>query len=155
MGDAHEHPHPEPPLTPGEWAMLVIAAAEGQPMTPVQLQKALFVVGKNLDLGNGFYRFEPYDYGPFCKQIYADAEGLERAGLVRITTPQGPWEYKEYLATADGLQRAKELRARLTPKQRDYVGRVVGWVRGRSFKELVTAIYEAYPEMAANSVFKQ
>ncbi|MEO6022952.1 MAG: hypothetical protein ABIP64_07525, partial [Burkholderiales bacterium] len=72
-----------------DWTLLVLAKA-GE-LQPVQLQKSLFLLGRNLNehqLATGnFYNFEAYDYGPFSSGIYADAEMLEQGKLIIIKRP--------------------------------------------------------------------
>jgi uncharacterized protein YwgA len=88
-------------MVPKDWTLLVIAAAAGNAVSPVQLQKALFVLGDKLELPAGErYLFEPYDYGPFCKAIYSDAESLESKGLVLV---EHGGRFRHYFATAAGL----------------------------------------------------
>ena len=54
--------------------LLVLDAAGGEPFSPVQLQKSLFLVTKARipHLPDDGYEFEPYHYGPFSQQIYED-----------------------------------------------------------------------------------
>ena len=78
----------------------IITAAEGDPITPVQLQKIAFLVGQECAdfVPDSYYKFAPYDYGPFSAKIYKDAERLEAQGLISIdVNPTGGW--KEYSAT--------------------------------------------------------
>jgi len=136
-----------------DWTLLVLAAAKGAPLTPVQLQKALFLVGKNISkrrLGS-FYKFRPYDYGPFDSAVYTDAESLQRDGLVEISRMGS---VREYAATSPGLGAASDLRADMLAEDEAYIDRLVDWVRPLSFSQLVQAIYREYPEMRANSVFR-
>jgi hypothetical protein len=135
-----------------EWALLAIAAAKGERLQPVQLQKVLFLLGKELPgaVGKDYYHFTPYNYGPFDSQAYADAEALAAEGLVSI---ERPCRWAEYAATPAGLRRATELATDNHPAWA-YLQRVVEWARGLSFKALVRAIYAAYPEFRANSVFQ-
>ena len=44
----------------------------------------------------------------------------------------------------------KDAEARLT----EFLGRIVAWVKGRSFSDLLRSVYAAYPEFAVNSVFR-
>ena len=145
-------------MTPKDWTLLVIAEAGEQPVQPVQLQKALFLISRNLrrrDLTtSGFYAFTPYDYGPFCSTIYSDAEELETEGLVFISRPPES-RYRTYRATEAGLQRASGLKSELSAQATTYLTRVVEFVQKHSFNELVSAIYKAYPDMKANSVFQE
>lgn len=131
---------------------MVLAEAGGAPVSPVQLQKALFLIGENLH-PDRFYHFKPYDYGPFSREVYSDAQELANMGLVSITDPLGG--YKTYAATLAGLNHARERRAQLDASAQEYLSKVVTWVRSLSFKELVVAIYTAYPQMRENSVFRE
>ena len=140
-----------------DWCLLVLGAADGAPLQPVQLQKSLFLIGENVKpaangLSAGFYAFEPYDYGPFDSDVYADADELVSEGLAIVATRPGR-SYREYAATPLGVKRAAVIAARLPSEARDYVRRVVDWARTRSFSEIVRAIYENYPEQRARSVF--
>ena len=102
-----------------DWTLMVLAAGGGKPLQPVQLQKSLFLVGRNVDpvkkgLSDGFYDFQPYDYGPFDRLVYEDAERLAVLDLATITMCPGGL-YREYAATVSGIQRAKELETELPP----------------------------------------
>ncbi len=145
-------------MTPQDWTLLVIAAASGKPVQPVQLQKALFLISRGLNAQqrqtDAFYEFTPYDYGPFSSDVYRDAEALEESGFVKIVRPPET-RYREYSVTATGMERAQELRRSLGAPAAGYLQRVVDFVRALSFNALVSAIYKAYPEMRANSVFQE
>ncbi len=136
-----------------DWALLAIAAADGAPLEPVQLQKALFLLGKEMPkaVGRGYYHFTPYNYGPFDQGVYADAEVLAARGLVSIDTPR---RWAVYAATAEGLRRAAELSGQVADAW-GYLRKVVAWARGLTFQQLVRAIYAAYPDQRANSVFRE
>lgn len=134
--------------------LATMGSAEGRSFSPVQLQKAVFLIDRNVPQvfdANSRFQFAPYDYGPFDREVYSEATALELAGFV--ATGRGVNGYKEYAVTDNGLARAQELQAMLDDTSRDYIERVVGWVRSLSFAKLVKSIYEAYPEMRANSVF--
>jgi hypothetical protein len=141
-------------LTPRDWTLLAIDAASPGALTPVQLQKALFLIGRRLDHSQltapSFYVFRPYDYGPFSAAVYADAEALEAEGLAHIDL-SGQNRYRRYSATVAGRAHAAALA--VDPKLRDFVTRLVAWTRALSFEQLVSAIYAEYPEMKVNSVF--
>ncbi len=139
-----------------DWTLLVLASAGGAPVSPVQLQKALFLIERNLTPaqrgGGSFYKFRAYDYGPFDSAVYTDAEILDSAGLAKITNPHQP--FRAYSATEAGIFEATHLRHSLGAEAVDYLDRVVKWVRSLSFNDLVQAIYAQYPKMRANSVFR-
>ncbi len=136
-----------------EMLLVMLSLADGKPLTPVQLQKSLFLADDKVRRAFGSrYNFEPYDYGPFDQQVYADARALARGGLIEISTDPRGWN--TYAATADGIKRANKLQGRLSKEQRDILGRILGLVCRLSFSELVSAIYKKYPKMRARSVFR-
>src|SRR5947209_12101358 len=99
-------------MEPNSWTLLVICAAKSNGLSPVQLQKSLFLLERRLpqeELGNEFYQFTPYNYGPFDVKIYQDAEALEEIGLIIITQSESR-RWKNYQATSSGLELAARLR---------------------------------------------
>jgi uncharacterized protein YwgA len=144
-------------MNPKDWTLLVIAERKGKPLQPVQLQKSLFLLGRNLSLlqlqVETFYHFEAYDYGPFCSKIYSDAETLCLEGLVHIDCL--PISYRLYSATEEGITATNELVKTLSHETKDFLERVVEWTSSLSFNDLVSAIYLAYPEMKENSIFQE
>lgn len=145
-------------MTPKDWTLLVLAAAKGRPVQPVHLQKALFVLSRQFSLEQlqveNFYEFEPYDYGPFCSAVYADAEALASEGLVEIDQLPNR-SYRQYSATEAGIAAGGVLREDIDPEVTEYLDRLVSWMSGRSFREVVSAIYKAFPDMKANSIFQE
>ena len=135
--------------------LMVLAAAAGAPITPVQLQKSLFLIGKSgiSETSGDYYDFEPYDYGPFDASIYRDAESLESNGFaVRASSSRGNWT--ETRISSDGLTRAKGFEQNISSSSLVYIKELVGWVLSQSFSGLVRYIYDQYPEYRENSVFQ-
>lgn len=67
------------PLLREQIALVILSLADGKPFTPVQIQKALFLASDKV--ASAFateYTFQPYDYGPFDWQVYADIEELAK-----------------------------------------------------------------------------
>jgi hypothetical protein len=64
--------------------LAILAAAEGRAYTPVQIQKAVFVICDQLphliDDGPRF-NFAPYDYGPFDGDVYTEIAMLQGTEL--------------------------------------------------------------------------
>lgn len=131
-----------------------MASAGGATLSPAQLQKATFLLARNapdlFDAGETF-NFVPYDYGPFDRAVYDEAGALSQQGLAAITQA-GRWNV--YSASAQGVAQGQQVLAAMDPNRRDYLERVVQWVRQQSFGSLVKSIYAAYPEMRANSIFQ-
>jgi len=138
-----------------DWTLLVLSAADGAPLSPVQLQKALFLVGENMPwaVGKKFYHFIPYNYGPFDPSIYGDAESLAADGFGAIGYQPGRRFY-EYAVTAKGKEKAERIKRELSPEVVRYVESVVKWVKSVTFGDLLRAIYAKYPKYATNSVFR-
>jgi hypothetical protein len=134
----------------------MLSLAEGAPFTPVQIQKAMFLASDKVP--GAFdrysrYDFQPYDYGPFDWQVYADVEELERRGLAQINQQPGT-RWRTYAATQRGVMEGRCLARQLSEDQHTLLTRIVQLVRSLSFNDLVSAIYRAYPGMRERSVFR-
>ena len=135
--------------------LLTVAASEGSGLTPVQLQKALFLIGESKlpGLPVDYYQFIPYNYGPFQSDIYTDADELSAEGhLAQISVPGRPWSI--YQTTSPGQERARQIESECQPALASHVRDLVEWVKSLSFSELLRAIYAQYPEFRRNSVFQ-
>jgi len=133
---------------------LAIAAGGHEGLTPVQVQKTLFLLGDKCSelVGEHFYEFKPYDYGPFDVAVYDDARKLEADGLVSISPDPGH-RFNMYRITVKGAD-AKLPTAQFPTAAVDYLRAVVDWAKPLTFSQLVTSIYKAYPEMRENAVFE-
>lgn len=136
--------------------LAVLASANGATLSPAQLQKATFLLARNtpdiFDQGEQF-NFVPYDYGPFDRAVYDEAQMLQLQGLAQINqAPNGRWNV--YSASQQGVARGRVILEAIPPNRREYVENVVAWVRQQSFASLVKSIYNHYPEMRANSIFQ-
>jgi hypothetical protein len=145
------------PLNRDQIALVVLSLAEGRSMTPVKIQKALFLASDKVPgafAPGSEYHFEPYDYGPFDADVYRDVEGLQGCGFANINQAPGT-RWKTYSATAEGRSEAGRLAEQLSSEQREILRRIVSLVCNLTFSQLVSAIYRAYPLMAARSVFRE
>ena len=139
-------------MTRQDVLLRILAAAEGDPLTPAQLQKVTFLVSEECKeaLPDDFYEFENHHYGPLCLEIYRDAQALQSMGLAAIgLNDRGGW--KEYAATYKGVVASE------THEQNSiavYIREKVSWAMKLSFQELVRAIYIQYPEYRENSAFQ-
>lgn len=135
----------------------ILSAADGGTFTPVQIQKAAFLISKNLPNmvkdGPGF-AFAPYDYGPFDRNVYIEAEVLRDQGdAIIAASPNGRW--LTYAASEQGAVKGQQILNGMHQSFKEYVRAVAAWVRSQPFGSLVKAIYNQYPEMRANSIFKE
>jgi uncharacterized protein len=138
-----------------DWIIVALAKAGEGGLTAVQLQKVLFLLAKRRPaaVGDSFYAFEAYNYGPFSREVYSDADGMTEGGLVELDGSRGR-SRRTYHLTDAGRARAEQLEKELPPEGVQYLAETVAWAKRLSFDELVRAVYEAYPEMRENSVFK-
>jgi uncharacterized protein YwgA len=145
---------PKRQLTKKDWALLVIAAAKPKTLTPLQLQKSLFLLGQNIPeaVKPDFYKFVPHNFGPFAKDVYADVEALKDQGLIDEIVKSGQ-NWPEYRISQTGVQKADEIRDLLSPNAKTYLDTLVKWVEQQSFQDLLHSVYKAYPEFATKSVF--
>lgn len=136
-----------------ELVLAALAPAKGIPFTPVQVQKLLFLIDRNIPklVGGPHFDFQPYNYGPFDKAVYDELELQVTAGNVELV-PERTWN--DFRLTAQGQVHGEAVLTGLPAQARDYITRAVGFVQSLSFSQLVAAIYRAYPEMRANSVFQ-
>lgn len=143
-------------MSKGDLVLALLASAAGRAYSPAQLQKTAFLVTRNLphimDSGDTF-DFQPYDYGPFDKSVYLQADVLKALGQAEIA-PSGSGRWVTYAATEQGLAKGQELLGRLPEDAREYVHNVSRWALSQSFTTLVKSIYEQYPEMRQNSIFR-
>ena len=142
-------------LTRQDWLLLALSKSPGGVMSPVQIQKALFLFSQEVggSIGPEFYSFEPYDYGPFDAAIYVDLRRMVTVGHVR-----GEWslgrDWKNYTITKSGRNAARVLENDADARLTEFLGRIVVWVKGRSFSDLLRSVYAAHPDFAVNSVFR-
>lgn len=134
------------------FTLAVLSCGNGRNFTPVQVQKLFFIFDREIAaaVGGPHFHFEAYHYGPFDKTVYTVLEDLSEEGLVEI---QDSRILRKYKLTPQGQAAGEGQLKSLAPKIRDYIQRLVEYVQNRSFAELVSAVYRAYPEMKVNSVF--
>jgi uncharacterized protein YwgA len=135
------------------WVLLALEAAQGKSLTPVQLQKSLFLLSEKNRLKKGFYKFKPYDYGPFSPEVYRDAEELEKESLINVSYEQN-LKWKVYRITPNGMNLSQEIKKSLTDNLIQSISDIINHVIGLSFRDLVQEIYKEYPSYSVNSVFR-
>lgn len=135
--------------------LAALATSPDAAWTPVQVQKLFFLIDRRAAqlVGGPLYNFTAFDYGPFDAEVYHTIDALARDGLAVVNRP--PFGMRTFTVTPTGVTRGRALLEQLHPAARKYIGDLSVWIRQRSFKELVSAIYKEYPEMKANSVFRE
>jgi uncharacterized protein YwgA len=140
-------------MTRRQLVLASLAPARGATHSPVQVQKLLFLIDRQMpELVDGpRFQFTAYHYGPFDKAVYQEIEALVADGLAHISNEGNS---RVFSLTAEGQRVGERLLTPLTGNARDFIQRASEFVRRLSFTELVSAIYKAYPEMRVNSVFR-
>ena len=135
--------------------LVVLAAAKGASLTPVQLQKSLFLLSESSmpEKPEPFYEFEPYHYGPFAIEIYDDVNSLVASGSA-AAIPAVAAHWNTFAATPTGQAVAARIRPQLSDESHALIEKTVEFVRSRSFSELVKVIYAHFPHYRENSVFQ-
>ena len=133
-----------------------MAPANRSPFTPVQVQKLMFLLDKEMsdEIGGPLFNFEPYHYGPFDKSIYTRLRKLSQGGDVEIVTVEGQ-NWVNFRLTEPGQEKGDKELELLDSWVRKAIGTYSEWVRGLSFSQLVSSIYKQYPDTKANSVFNR
>src|SRR5262249_48089118 len=127
------------------------AGGENAPFTPVQAQKLLFLIDREIPklVGGPHFNFQPYDFGPFDRTVYDVLHMLTDQGLVN----QSAARYRIYTLSPEGYREGTQLLLS-NPAAAPYIRQAARWVHGLSFNQLVAAIYRSYPEMKAKSIFR-
>ena len=130
------------------------AGGSGARYSPVQLQKLLFLIDREIPeyVGGPHFRFKPYYYGPFDKEVYAEIFALARGRFVNIDTTE---RYCLFLLTGSGSALGTNILTGLAAPVSRYLGEASEWVRALSFRQLLTAIYSYFPDMAIHSLLPQ
>jgi len=123
----------------GRYTLAVLST--GKEWSPVQLQKMFFLLDKKL--GDPWWNFVPYDYGPFDPSVYREVEQLERDGLARITDSG----VRSYALTPVGQREGELALNSMSERTRNYIRSLSQWLRSLSFAQLVAAVSRDYPEM--------
>lgn len=142
---------PSSNLTRDQVVLAALTPAGGAAHTPVQVQKLMFLLDRRLPEMSGHFHFTPYHYGPFDQNVYHALDALANQGLVEIVST-GKW--RNYRLTAEGQALGQAVVDGLSQRAASYLSELSRFVRHLSFSQLVSAIYKAYPEMRANSVFQ-
>ncbi|MDP2710617.1 MAG: hypothetical protein Q8O56_05315 [Solirubrobacteraceae bacterium] len=141
-----------------DWLLVFLAAAPGDALDPVRVQKGMFLLAMQAPLAaSARYAFEPYAYGPMSRDLYRDVRRLR--GEHRLdATPVAGASWQLLTLTATGRERAAQLRRRAGrdhPEALAQVDALRREISGLSFAELLEQVYERYPAYAVRSVFRR
>lgn len=117
---------------------------------PAHVQKLFFLIDRELasHVGGPHFRFEPFHYGPFDREVYRALEALPAMGRLDTVAKGNLFIYR---LTEMGQAVGDAILAAHPPEVVACLGECARWIRVQSFRSLVTEIYTRYPDMAANS----
>jgi uncharacterized protein len=134
-----------------DWLLLLLDGG----MDPIRIQKGMFLFAMESGAPDSeVYQFEPYNWGPFSRTIYADLETLEAQGFIERVPVIGA-TYARYRRTADGEAAAARLSSKANPEHLDYLMDLRGKITKASFDRLLRAVYRQYPHYATRSMLNQ
>lgn len=118
-----------------------------------QVQKLAFLTQKETKLGES-YRFVPWKFGPFSKEVWEDLDLLVSEGIV-IEIPQGGKDKTVgymYALTKDGARLVTDrILSQLDDNMLVQIKRMIENYSQMNLSELLTYVYEKYPEYTEKS----
>lgn len=141
-----------------DWLMLFLAAAPGDPLDPVRVQKGMFLFAMRAPVADhARYAFEPYAYGPMSRRLYRDVRRLQHEQtLEAVPIEDASWQL--LALTRAGKAQATDLRRQAgqeCPDALAHVDVIRDEIGGLSFAELLQHVYASHPEYATRSVFRR
>lgn len=128
-------------------------AGEEYPLDRIRMQKAVFLLVQRGAPGWAtFYRYVPYDWGPYSSQLATDIRAMENDGLVEVERG-GASRYGRYRTTPKGAVAVAAIWGHLSQPEREFIRLVRAYVTEKSFTQLLREVYAAYPDFAAASRF--
>lgn len=129
------------------------AGDESQPLDRVRMQKGVFLLQmRGSEAWRGLFDFEPYDWGPYSRQLSSSVSHLLVDGMLE-QDQQTSSGYSAYRTTPAGERAVSDLEGQLSPSELEFIRAVRRFVTTRSFNQLLRDVYAAHPEYATASRF--
>jgi len=139
-------------MTKSDFILAAMAGAhECAAFDPVRIQKLIFLIETQAAsfINGPHFDFKPYHYGPFDKSVFRELDRLHAQGKVELL---GAAERRYYALTSLGREHGTTVLNTFSESLSDFFQKCPRWVLSMSFRDLLGAIYEKYPEMAVHSV---
>lgn len=135
-----------------DWVLVILRK---KPLDRVHIMKSLFLIwhrskGKIQD----YFYFEPYLYGPYSLEVYAELRNLSAHGLV-VQPPHPIQKWANYYLTDRGHIKASEAVKKFNPEIIVLIDNLLEEISHLSFFELLQKVYREAPDFAVNSVLKE
>lgn len=133
--------------------ILKIAKDQGVLVSATRLQKLVFLIEKELNFNLG-YKFIPYYFGPFSKELQEDVYKLKNLGYVEIEEES----VEDFVSGAIiGFKKTYKISVKVKLDVSSLDKNFVEFVANRlkiSLDDLIRYVYVKYPEYTVNSVIK-
>ncbi len=144
-------------MKPHDWLLLLLGFKGEGPspaLDPVRVQKGMFLLAQEGGLPKAeAYTFRPYNWGPYSRALRNDLNQLVSQGYAHALDVPG-YSWKRYGLTTAGAERARQILAAAPSDAARAVAAIKRRVTAASFNKLLDDVYTAYPEYAANSLFR-
>jgi uncharacterized protein YwgA len=139
-----------------DWLLLLLSDRTLDPdgsttLDPVRIQKGMFLLSKR-GPHKQLYDFQPYNWGPFSRDVYSDLDQLVAQGLVEQESRPGQ-SWSLYKLSEDGYMLASKVASSTDENAVRWMAQLRRYLTSRSFNELLTEIYSLHPEYATRSQF--
>lgn len=119
-----------------------------KPILMTAFMKYVFLAQMEGATRRQLYRFVPYLYGPFAKQLYVDLQELVAEGIVRVENDR---EEEQTRITLTNGAKAADILATMPPDLAMDVQAIIETYGGLSHKELLKNVYRKYPAYTRKS----
>jgi len=143
-----------------KWVVLDLCAL-GEIRGRTRFMKLLFLQKNELEMIEGpFYKFRPWDYGPFSKKFCEDAEELEHDGLLDIKLLRYKIdEFREgvlyiYSLTSNGRDLAEKLLKNSSPDIKETIESRLKSFNEMPLFDLLRYVYDRYPNYLTRSILE-
>ena len=138
------------PLSRKDWLLLFLYLPEERFRTDqLRTTKGMFLFSRQCP-GVNNYDFEPYDYGPFSRDLYRDLDRLDAEGQIRRFNISAS-NRQIFETTSKGSVLARQLLQDAPSPEAELLTSIKRKVTALNFTDLLSAIYSQYPEYATRS----
>ena len=110
---------------------------ETQPLDRIRMQKAVFLAERRGPVEwRNVYQFEPYDWGPFSRDLSEDLRSMIQDGRLQLMEKQ-PGRYPAFATSDLGEAEAREFLEATEPNYVAFLRQVRLFVSTRSFGQLL------------------
>jgi uncharacterized protein YwgA len=143
-------------LNPSDWVLpfLVNGSEQGQPVVKgsLLLFKEFFVFVKEIKPElDAYFKFVPYDYGPYSFQLRTNLDTLLILGLIKTERTN---DRTDYYLTERGKQKAQTLSEKIDQKTKEKIIKLRQDGTKLGYMGVLSYVYARYPEYTTASKIK-